>query len=64
VLPQQAVERLRKAGGTANGTVRGVGKLLGTRSKTTAHRTLHQLQSLGLITMDAGPKGVSIALAS
>jgi hypothetical protein len=64
VLPAQAVERLRRAGGKVNGTVKAVGKVLGTRSKTTAHRTLHQLQSLGLIQMETGPKGVSIALAS
>jgi hypothetical protein len=63
VLPAQAIERLRKAGGKATGTVRGVGKLLGVRSKTAAHRTLHRLQSLWLIRMDTSPQGVSIALA-
>jgi DNA-binding IclR family transcriptional regulator len=63
VLPAQAIERLRAAGGKANGTVRGVGKLLGVRSKTTAHRILHQLADAGLITVAAGRHGVSIALA-
>jgi hypothetical protein len=62
VLPAQAVERLRQKGGKANGSIRGIGKLLGTRSKTTAHRLLHRLASAGLITMAATSAGVSVAL--
>ena len=63
VLAPQAVERLRKAGGSANGSVRTVGKLLGAKSKTTAHRLLHRLRDSGLILLDAGPNGVHVALA-
>jgi predicted transcriptional regulator len=63
VLPAQAIERLRAAGGKANGSIRGVGKLLGTRSKSAAHRVLHQLADAGLITMAAGRHGVRVALA-
>jgi hypothetical protein len=64
VLPAQAIERLRAAGGKANGSIRGVGKLLGTHSKTTAHRLLHELAAAGAITMQATPRGCSVALAS
>jgi DNA invertase Pin-like site-specific DNA recombinase len=61
VLAADAIERLRKAGGRANG-VRGVAKVLGT-SKSTAHRILHQLAAAGQITMSSGRHGVSVALA-
>jgi DNA-binding IclR family transcriptional regulator len=60
-LQEQALDKLRKAGGEANG-IRGVGRLLGV-SKSTAHRLLHQLQDSGLIRLDAGPYGVHVALA-
>src|SRR5262245_55786297 len=55
VLAPQAIERLRKAGGAANGSVRTIGKLLGARSKTAAHRLIHQLSAAGQITLATGP---------
>jgi len=63
VLPAEAIERLRKTGGRANGSIRGVGKLLGAKSKTTAHRILHQLSDAGLVRLDTGPHGVSVVCA-
>jgi hypothetical protein len=62
VLPTEAVERLRQRGGKVAASVNGVGKLMGAKSKTTAHRFLHQLASAGLIRMDVGPHGVAVAL--
>jgi hypothetical protein len=59
ILPGAAVTRLRK--GKANGSIRGVAKLLGT-SKSTAHRMLHQLARLGMIRLSTSPAGVSVAL--
>ena len=63
VLAPEAIERLRQAGGKANGTVRGIGRLLGTRSKTASHRLLHQLASAGLVTLTATSGGTQVALA-
>lgn len=63
VLASQAVERLRAAGGRANGSIQGVGKLIGTRSKTAAHRMLHQLAAAGMVRLATGPDGVRVALA-
>ena len=63
VIPAEALEKLRKAGGRANGSIRGVGKLIGARSKTTAHRVLHQLAEAGLVTLRTSATGCSIALA-
>jgi hypothetical protein len=63
VLPAEALAKLRKHGGKANGTVRGVGKLLGAKSKTAAHRLLHRLATEGELTMAATPHGISVALA-
>jgi hypothetical protein len=63
VLPAQAVSRLRKAGGKANGSLSGIGKLLGTRSKTATHRLLHSLAAAGQIRLATGPQGIGIALA-
>jgi hypothetical protein len=63
VLAPEAIERLRQAGGRANGTVRGIGRLLGTRSKTASHRLLHQLASAGLVTLTATSGGTQVALA-
>jgi hypothetical protein len=63
VIPAQAIDRLRKAGGRANGSISSIGKVLGTRSKTTAHRLLHQLASAGAVQLATGPHGVSVALA-
>ena len=58
VLPAQALDKLRKAGG-ANG---GLAKVLGI-SKSTAHRLIHQLADMGHVRLDAGPCGVRVALA-
>ena len=63
VLAAEAIERLRARGGQANGNVTGIGKLLGTKSKTTAHRLLHQLAGAGLIKLQTTPAGCSVALA-
>jgi len=62
VLAAEAVERLRSRGGQANGNVKGIGKLLGTKSKTTAHRLLHQLAGAGLIKLQTTPAGCSVSL--
>jgi hypothetical protein len=64
VLPAQAVERIRAAGGRVNGSVAGIGRLIGSRSKTSAHRLLGELRDMGLIRMQAGPRGVAVALAT
>jgi hypothetical protein len=61
VIPADAIERLRKAGGKANG-VRALGKVLGT-SKSTAHRLVHRMASAGLVRLDPGRHGVTVALA-
>jgi len=63
VLPAEAVARLRKAGGGANGTVRGVSRLLGTKSRTATRRLLHRLSEAGLIRLQMTPAGCSVALA-
>jgi hypothetical protein len=64
VIPQQAIERLRKAGGKANGSIRGVGRLLGSKSKTASHRLVHALADAGLIRLQVkGQRGVTVALA-
>jgi hypothetical protein len=63
VLAPQAVERLRKAGGSANGSIRTIGKLLGAKSKTAAHRLIHQLSAAGHVRLATGPGGISVALA-
>jgi hypothetical protein len=62
VLAPEAIERLRQAGGKANGTVRGIGHC-GTRSKTASHRLLHQLADAGLVMLTATSAGVQVALA-
>jgi hypothetical protein len=63
VLPAQAVEKIRAAGGKANGSITGLAKLIGSRSKTSCHRLLHELVAAGAITMQTGPRGVAVALA-
>jgi hypothetical protein len=60
ILPEVALAKLRK--GRANGSIRGVAKLLGT-SKSTAHRVLHELAGLGMIRLSTSAAGCSIALA-
>jgi hypothetical protein len=64
VLPQHAIDRLRAAGGKANGSLNGIGRLLGTKSKTAAHRLLHGLADAGLIRLQSSPHGVAVALAA
>src|SRR5262245_7434242 len=63
VLAAEAVERLRARGGQANGSVTGIGRLLGTKSKTTAHRLLHQLAGAGLIKLQTTPAGCEVVLS-
>jgi hypothetical protein len=62
VLPDQAIARLRNAGGRADGSLTAVGKLLGTKSKTTAHRLLHRMAEAGMVHLSATPHGISVAL--
>ena len=62
VLPAEAIERLRAKGGEANGSIAAIGKVLGTRSKSTAHRLLHQLAGAGLVRLETGRRGVAVAL--
>lgn len=62
VSPETAVARLRKAGGQANGSIARVGRLLGVRSKSTAHRLLNRLSEAGQVDYRATPRGVSVAL--
>jgi hypothetical protein len=59
----EALERLKAAGGKASGSLRGLAALIGTPTKTTTHRLLHELAALGAITLQATPRGVSVALA-
>jgi hypothetical protein len=63
VMPAEAVERLRKAGGKASGNIAGLGKLIGTGSKTATRRLLHRLAEAGVIHLQMGPHGVAVALA-
>jgi hypothetical protein len=63
VLPAEAVAKIRAAGGRMSGSVNGIGKLLGTKSKTTAHRLLAELSRAGLITLRTTPHGCAVALA-
>jgi hypothetical protein len=64
VLPTEAVAKIRAAGGKMSGSVSGVGKLLGSHSKTSAHRLLGVLRDMGLIRMVTGPRGVAVALTA
>jgi hypothetical protein len=58
----QAVERLRKAGGSVNGSIAEVGRVLGAKSKSTAHRLLHRLAAAGAVRLAPTAHGVSVAL--
>jgi hypothetical protein len=64
VLPAEAVAKIRAAGGKVQGSINGIGKLIGSRSKTSAHRLLQELAGAGLITLATGPHGVAVALAA
>jgi hypothetical protein len=55
--------KLRKAGGQVNGSISDVGRSLGIRSKSTAHRVLRRLVAAGEITMQANRSGCRVALA-
>jgi hypothetical protein len=63
VIPAEAIERLRAKGGKLSGNIITIGKALGSRSKTSAHRLLGELHRAGLITMQTGRRGVAVALA-
>jgi hypothetical protein len=63
VIPAEALARLKAKGGRINGTLGELGKAIGSRSRSTTHRVLHQLAGAGLLTMTATPRGVAVALA-
>jgi hypothetical protein len=63
VLPTQAIERLRAKGGNVSGSLNGMARLIGSRSKTSVHRLLHELHAAGRITLQTGPNGVAVSLA-
>jgi len=63
VIPAEAIAKIRAKGGKVAGSVNGIGKLIGTKSKTTAHRVLHELADAGLITLRTSANGVAVALA-
>jgi predicted transcriptional regulator len=62
VLPAEALDRIRAAGGRASGSINGLAKLVGSQSKTSCHRLLHELAGMGLVTMTTGRRGVAVAL--
>jgi hypothetical protein len=62
VIPEAAVAKLREKGGKVSGSMNGVGRLLGTRSKTATHRLLHRLAGAGLVQLGTSPAGVSVAV--
>jgi hypothetical protein len=62
VVPSEALARLRAKGGKIDGTLGSIGRLIGTRSRTTTHRLLHQLASAGLLSMTTTPRGIAVAL--
>jgi hypothetical protein len=57
------VDKLRKKGGKANGSLAGIGKLIGSKSKTATHRVLHRCAEMGLVRLATGPDGVRVAIA-
>jgi hypothetical protein len=61
--PAEVVAELRTRGGKVAGSLNGLGKTLGTKSKTATHRTLMQCAALGLVTLTTSPHGVAVALA-
>lgn len=62
VLPSEALDRIRRAGGEAGGSLNGVAKLIGAGSKTAAHRLLHRMATAGVVQLDTGPHGVRVAV--
>jgi hypothetical protein len=63
VLAPEAIAKIRARGGSMSGTVVSIGKALGTKSKTSAHRLLGELRDMGLIELRTTPRGCSVALA-
>jgi hypothetical protein len=62
--PADVVRELRKRGGKVAGSLNGLGKALGTKSKSATHRMLHRCAELGLVSLDTGPHGIAVALAA
>jgi uncharacterized membrane protein len=62
VAPSDAVAAIKRAGGEVNGSLADIGRAIGTKSKTTAHRVLHGLAAQGLIRLASGPAGMTVAL--
>lgn len=56
------VQRLKDRGGTIEGSLNGIGKLIGTPAKTTTHRILRELEASGLIRLSSSPNGTCVAL--
>jgi hypothetical protein len=63
VLAEEAVRRLRAKGGKVSGSLNGLGRIIGTRSKSATHRILHRMADAGLVRMVATPSGVAIECA-
>jgi DNA-binding IclR family transcriptional regulator len=63
VLPAQAIERLRAKGGNVTGSLNGLAKVLGTRSKAATHRLLHRLAAAGAVQLSTDRRGIAVALA-
>jgi hypothetical protein len=63
VLAPEAVAKIRAKGGRMSGNIVEIGKVLGSKSKTSAHRLLGELRDMGLIELRTTPRGCSVALA-
>jgi hypothetical protein len=63
VRAEDAVRRLRARGGKVSGSLNGIGRIIGTRSKTATHRILHRMADAGLVRMTATPFGVAVECA-
>jgi hypothetical protein len=63
VIPAEALNRIRAKGGVLAGSLTDVGRAIGAKSKTTAHRALHAMADAGLIVLQTTPAGCRVALA-
>ena len=51
---------IKANGGKVEGQLKGIGKLIGTPSRTTTHRTLHELARRGLVAISANSRGMAV----
>lgn len=63
-LPDDILARIRDAGGELNGTLNSIGDVIGINSKTTAHRSLRELEAAGALTLEPSADGTRVVLAS